>query len=84
MGAEPNEIDVGPYAGTTIFRDEEKIGLQLMQSLTQDQKDRAQIYKLMKDPAMPEGAGFFRISAISAAPISTTASFPTRACSRQT
>ena len=38
-----------------------------MQSLTQDQKDRAQIYKLMKDPAMPSGAGFFRISAISAA-----------------
>lgn len=59
MGAEPNEIDVGPYAGTTIFRDEEKIGLQLMQSLTQDQKDRAQIYKLMKDPAMPDGRWIF-------------------------
>jgi hypothetical protein len=53
MGAEPNEIDVGPYAGTTIFRDEERIGLQLMQSLSQQQKDRAQIYKQMKDPAMP-------------------------------
>jgi Protein of unknown function (DUF3500) len=59
MGAEPNEIDVGPFAGTTIFRDEEKVGLQLMQSLTQDQKDRAQIYKLMKDPAMPEGRWIF-------------------------
>lgn len=59
MGAEPNEIDVGPYAGTTIFRDEEKVGLQLMQSLTQDQKDRAQIYKLMKDPAMPEWRWIF-------------------------
>jgi hypothetical protein len=59
MGAEPNEIDVGPYAGTTIFGDEEKMGLQLMQSLTQEQKDRAQIYKLMNDPAMPEGRWIF-------------------------
>ena len=61
MGAEPNVIDVGPYAGTTVFRDEERVGLQLMQSLTQDQKDRARIYKLMKDPAMPRRAlDFFR------------------------
>jgi hypothetical protein len=59
MGAEPNEIDVGPFAGTTIFRDEESVGLQLMQSLTQEQKDRAQIYKLMRDPAMPEGRWIF-------------------------
>jgi hypothetical protein len=59
MGAEPNEIDVGPYAGTTVFRDEERVGLQLMQSLTQDQKNRARIYKLMKDPAMPEGRWIF-------------------------
>ena len=59
MGAEPNVIDVGPYAGTTVFRDEERVGLQLMQSLTQDQKDRARIYKLMKDPAMPEGRWIF-------------------------
>jgi hypothetical protein len=59
MGAEPNEIDVGPYAGTTVFRDEENVGLQLMQSFTKEQKDRAQIYKLMKDPAMPEGRWIF-------------------------
>ena len=59
MGAEPNEIDVGPFAGTTIFRDEERVGLALMQSLTQEQKDQAQIYRLMKDPAMPEGRWIF-------------------------
>jgi len=59
MGAEPNEIDVGPYAGTTIFRDEERIGLELMQSLPQDRRDRAQIYRQMKDPAMPEGRWLF-------------------------
>ncbi|MGB7101073.1 MAG: DUF3500 domain-containing protein [Xanthobacteraceae bacterium] len=59
MGAEPNEIDVGPFAGTTIFRDEERVGLQLMQSLPRDQKDRAQIYKSMKDPAMPPGRWIF-------------------------
>jgi hypothetical protein len=59
MGAEPNEIDTGPYAGTTIFRDEERMGLSLMQSLPQAQRDRAQIYKLMKDPLMPEGRWLF-------------------------
>jgi hypothetical protein len=59
MGAEPNEIDVGPHAGTTIFRDEERVGLALMQSLTPAQQARAQIYKLMKDPAMPPGRWIF-------------------------
>jgi hypothetical protein len=59
MGAEPNEIDVGPYAGTTIFRDEERLGLELMQALTPEQQARAQTYKLMKDPKMPPGRWIF-------------------------
>jgi hypothetical protein len=54
-GAEPNEIDDGPYAGTKILRVEEKSGLRLMQSLTPEQQKVAQIYKQMKDPAMPKG-----------------------------
>lgn len=52
-GAEPNEIDAGPYAGTTILRKEEAFGLQLMQSLSPELQAKAQIYKLMHDPAMP-------------------------------
>ncbi|KAE9978459.1 hypothetical protein EG328_001457 [Venturia inaequalis] len=54
-GAEPNEIDAGPHAGTTIMRKEEAFGLQLMQSLDPELQQRAQIYKLMHDPAMPPG-----------------------------
>lgn len=54
-GAEPNIIDAGPYKGTRILHEEEKLGLQLMQSLSPDLQAKAQTYKLMKDPAMPEG-----------------------------
>lgn len=54
-GAEPNEIDSGPYKGTRILTREEELGLKLMQSLSPDLQAKAQTYKLMKDPAMPEG-----------------------------
>ena len=54
-GAEPNIIDSGPYKGTRILFEEEKLGLQLMQSLSPDQQSKVQIYKQMRDPAMPEG-----------------------------
>ncbi|KAI1338669.1 hypothetical protein F5Y15DRAFT_416892 [Xylariaceae sp. FL0016] len=54
-GAEPNVIDAGPHAGTRILDAEERLGLQLMQSLPADAQARAQTYKLMKDPAMPKG-----------------------------
>jgi hypothetical protein len=54
-GAEPNEIDTGPHAGITILRKEEAFGLQLMQSLSPELQQKAQIYKLMHDPAMPPG-----------------------------
>ncbi|MGE0544927.1 MAG: DUF3500 domain-containing protein [Dehalococcoidia bacterium] len=55
MGAEPNIIDEGPHAGLTIFSEEERSGLALMRSLSTDQRDAAQVYKLMNDPAMPPG-----------------------------
>ena len=54
-GAEPNIIDAGPYAGTRILHEEERLGLELMQSLSEKEQAKAQIYKLMKDPAMPKG-----------------------------
>lgn len=54
-GAEPNEIDGGPYAGTRILQNEEKLGLRLMQSLPAEKRAKAQIYELLKDPAMPKG-----------------------------
>lgn len=55
MGAEPNVIDEGPHAGLTILDGEERSGLRLMQSLASPLRERAQIYKQMYDPAMPQG-----------------------------
>lgn len=54
-GAEPNVIDSGPYKGTRILHQEEALGLRLMQSLSPEAQSQAQVYKLMKDPAMPHG-----------------------------
>ncbi|KAI5853285.1 hypothetical protein GGS23DRAFT_601764 [Durotheca rogersii] len=54
-GAEPNLIDAGPHRGTRILHEEERWGLQLMQSLTDEQRARALVYREMKDPAMPRG-----------------------------
>lgn len=54
-GAEPNLIDSGPHRGTRILEAEEALGLRLMQSLPPDQQRRAQVYKLLRDPAMPRG-----------------------------
>lgn len=54
-GAEPNLIDEGPLKGTRILETEEILGLKLMQSLSPELQAKAQIYKEMKDPAMPNG-----------------------------
>ncbi|KAI1428119.1 hypothetical protein F5Y12DRAFT_75143 [Xylaria sp. FL1777] len=54
-GAEPNLIDAGPYKGTHILDVEERLGLRLMQSLSAETQDKARVYRLMKDPAMPKG-----------------------------
>ncbi|RJE21943.1 hypothetical protein PHISCL_05718 [Aspergillus sclerotialis] len=54
-GAEPNEIDAGPYAGTRIMEVEEELGLRLMQCLSPDLQQKARVYERMQDPAMPPG-----------------------------
>ncbi|KAI0411718.1 hypothetical protein F5X98DRAFT_42465 [Xylaria grammica] len=54
-GAEPNVIDAGPHAGTRILDVEERLGLRLMQSLPPELREKATVYKQMKDPAMPRG-----------------------------
>ena len=54
-GAEPNEIDAGPYAGTRIMEVEEELGLRLMQSLSPDLQQKSRVYEHMVDPAMPPG-----------------------------
>lgn len=55
MGVEPNVIDRGNGNCFTLFAEEEQIGLELMQSLSPQLRERATIYRLMEDPAMPPG-----------------------------
>ncbi|KAL4933721.1 uncharacterized protein BDV17DRAFT_278866 [Aspergillus undulatus] len=54
-GAEPNEIDDGPYRGTRILHVEEELGLKLMQSLPRGVQKKAVVYEKMKDENMPPG-----------------------------
>ena len=51
-GAEPNLIDSGEFKDTAILHQEGDIGLRLMQSLTPEQQQKAQTYKLLRDPQM--------------------------------
>ncbi|PVH92609.1 hypothetical protein DM02DRAFT_635213 [Periconia macrospinosa] len=56
-GAEPNIIDdpQDAYAGTDILQEEDRLGLQLMQSLPPQLQAKAQVFKLLHDPSMPYG-----------------------------
>ncbi|KAI0898580.1 hypothetical protein F4806DRAFT_365771 [Annulohypoxylon nitens] len=54
-GAEPNLIDEGPWKGTRILHEEERLGLLLMQSLDEGQRTKARTYEKMKDEKMPKG-----------------------------
>ncbi|KAH6698485.1 hypothetical protein BKA61DRAFT_583310 [Leptodontidium sp. MPI-SDFR-AT-0119] len=45
LGAEPNEIDEGPHKETTMMKAEERMGLELMQSLSPEQQKEAQVYE---------------------------------------
>jgi hypothetical protein len=55
LGAEPDEIDTGPHAGTPSFADRIDLGLQLMAALPPEQRAAATVYAQMVDPAMPPG-----------------------------
>ncbi|MCX5094000.1 DUF3500 domain-containing protein [Streptomyces sp. NBC_00365] len=55
LGAEPNEIDDGPHAGTVALTDRIRLGTDLMAALPQDQRTTATVYEHMVDPAMPPG-----------------------------
>ena len=47
MGAEPDRIDEGPYAGLRLFRAEEMESLKLMQTLPKELQDKATLSKGM-------------------------------------
>jgi hypothetical protein len=58
-GAEPADADVGPFAGTHLFEDEERAGLALMRSLDEAQRARAIVAHAMVGGDLPEGRRHF-------------------------
>ncbi|RWR06183.1 DUF3500 domain-containing protein [Paenirhodobacter populi] len=53
MGTEPNEVVLKSGEFFAMFKEEEAKGLALMQSLAPALRERATIFTLMEDPAMP-------------------------------
>jgi len=56
LGAEPNWAPDGPYGDAVLFADEERMGAELMASLSPELQRQAVAYDLLKDPAMPSGS----------------------------
>jgi hypothetical protein len=59
MGAEPSYADTGPFAGTSLFEDEERAGLALMRALTPEQQRRAIVAHSMVGGDLPPGRRHF-------------------------
>ncbi len=59
MGAEPSYADTGPFAGIRLFEDEERTGLELMRSLSADQRNRAIVPHSMMGGDLPPGRRHF-------------------------
>ena len=59
MGAEPSYADTGPFAGTSLFEDEERAGLALMSALTPEQQRRAIVAHSMVGGDLPPGRRHF-------------------------
>lgn len=59
LGAEPAYADSGPFAGTSLFEDEERAGLALMRSLSQEQQRRAIVAHSMVGGDLPPGRRHF-------------------------
>ena len=55
MGGEPCNADEGPFNGLSIFEDEERRGLELMQSFSHEQKSKALLASSMVGGDLPEG-----------------------------
>lgn len=55
FGAEPNEIDEGEHAGTVVFVEQERAGLDAIRSLTAEQAEKTILFHAKRDPNLPEG-----------------------------
>lgn len=59
MGAEPTYADHGPFAGISLFEDEERCGLALMRSLSPEQQRLALVSRSMNGADHPPGRWHF-------------------------
>jgi hypothetical protein len=59
LGAEPTYADVGPFAGSSLFEDEERAGLALMRSLSPVQQRQALVAHSMVGGDLPAGRRHF-------------------------
>ena len=59
LGAEPVYADSGPFAGASLFEDEERAGLALMRSLSPEQQRRAIVAHSMVGGDLPAGRRHF-------------------------
>jgi hypothetical protein len=58
-GAEPSYADHGPFKGIRLFEDEERAGLKLMRSFSEEQRRRAIVHHSMMGGDLPEGRRHF-------------------------
>ena len=59
LGAEPAYADSGPFAGISLFEDEEQLGLSLMRSLSSEQQHTAVVAHAMMGGDLPPGRWHF-------------------------
>ena len=59
LGAEPSHADHGPFAGTHMFEDEERLGLDLMRSFSPALQERATVSHSMRGEDHPPGRWHF-------------------------
>lgn len=59
LGAEPSYADTGPFAGTSLFEDEERAGLALMRALSPEQQRRTIVAHSMVGGDLPPGRRHF-------------------------
>ena len=59
LGAEPAYADSGPFAGISLFEDEERLGLSLMRSLSSEQQHTAIVARAMMGGDLPPGRWHF-------------------------
>ena len=59
LGAEIVYADSGPFTGTSLFEDEERLGLELLRSLETEERSRAIVSQSMMGDELPPGRWHF-------------------------